>query len=413
MRNIVTLLDYQKEALEKTKGRQRVAYYLDMGLGKTFVASEKLREFKTRLTLIVCQKSKISDWVEHFKVNYGEDALAYKKGSVIPDRGIIVINYDSIWRRPELQTLREFTLILDESQYIKNSMSKRSKFIMKLKPENIILLSGTPVGGKYEELWTQCKLLGWNITKGDYLDRYVITKQFMINGFPVEQIIGYRRVEELKTKLRQHGAIFMKSDEVLSLPEQNEYTLKIKNTPLYREFDRHGIIEKKDLFMLGDTAFNKLLGLRQLCGSHNQHKLDKVADLIESTNDRLIIFYNFKAEYDALRSMIESKNRKISVVNGSKTDLAHYENTSDSVTLIQYQSGASGLNLQLANKIIYFSLPLSSELFEQSKKRIHRLGQKKACFYYYLIVQNSIEERIHETLKKRKDFTDKLFEVTT
>ena len=68
-----------------------------------------------------------------------------------------------------------------------------------------------------------------------------------------------------------------------------------------------------------------------------------------------------------------------------------------------------GLNLQKANKIIYFTLPLSSELFEQSKKRTHRIGQSRSCFYYYLVCENSVEEKIIETLKKRKDYTDALF----
>jgi len=66
--------------------------------------------------------------------------------------------------------------------------------------------------------------------------------------------------------------------------------------------------------------------------------------------------------------------------------------------------------LQKANKIIYFSLPLSSELMEQSKKRTHRIGQDKTCFYYYLITENSIDERIYKVLEQRKDYTNKLFE---
>ena len=70
-----------------------------------------------------------------------------------------------------------------------------------------------------------------------------------------------------------------------------------------------------------------------------------------------------------------------------------------------------GLNLQKANKIIYFTPPLSSELFEQSKKRIHRIGQNRPCFYYYLTCEKSIEEKIYETLGKRKDYTDALFEM--
>ena len=70
-----------------------------------------------------------------------------------------------------------------------------------------------------------------------------------------------------------------------------------------------------------------------------------------------------------------------------------------------------GLNLQKANKIVYFSLTEESELFEQSKKRIHRIGQKHPCFYYMLICRNSIEDQeILPTLNVRKEYKDDLFE---
>jgi SNF2 family DNA or RNA helicase len=77
---------------------------------------------------------------------------------------------------------------------------------------------------------------------------------------------------------------------------------------------------------------------------------------------------------------------------------------------VQYQSGAMGLNLQKADTIIYFSLPLSSELFEQSKKRIHRINQKNKCTYYIFMCKNSVEEKILDTLNLRKDYTSALFE---
>ena len=103
-------------------------------------------------------------------------------------------------------------------------------------------------------------------------------------------------------------------------------------------------------------------------------------------------------------------DRPYGVVNGNGRDLKAYEEQENSITFIQYQAGAMGLNLQKANKIIYFTPPLSSELFEQSKKRIHRVGQSKPCFYYYLTCKGSIEENIYKTLEMRKDYTEFLFE---
>ena len=162
--------------------------------------------------------------------------------------------------------------------------------------------------------------------------------------------------------------------------------------------------------LAGDTTLTQMLYERQLCGMYSDEKWQALEDLIESTQDRLIIFYNFNDELMLLKELAENLERPVSEVNGQTKDLTNYEEQSNSITLIQYQAGSMGLNLQKANKIVYFTLPLMSELFEQSKKRIHRIGQKQPCFYYTLTVKNSIEESIKRVLDMRKDYTNELFE---
>ena len=161
--------------------------------------------------------------------------------------------------------------------------------------------------------------------------------------------------------------------------------------------------------LIGDTILTERLYSRQLCGHYNPHKLQAFVDLLDSTKERLIVFYNYNAELAELTRLVKEAERPLSVVNGHEKDLTAYEQDSDSVTLIQYQAGAMGLNLQKANKVIYFTLTDKSELFEQSKKRIHRIGQNFPCFYYLLICKNSVEELILKTLEQRRDFTDELF----
>ena len=373
-----------------------------------------------RVNLVICQKSKINDWVNHFKENY-YDKFHYGKGDIYNltnkeelamfllscDSGIKcvgIINYELAFRRPELSKLTDFTLMLDESSLIQNECAKRSKFIIKrLQPANVILLSGTPTSGKYERLWSQMNLLGWNISKKMYYAQYVNMK-ISPDGYPI--ITGYKNVDRLKRKMREHGCVFMKSEEVLNLPEQNFITTTIPPSKPYNRFMKSGIVTIEGIELVGDTTLTKLLYARQLCGMYNADKIKAFKDLVDSTEDRLIVFYNFNGELEVLKEVLEDK--PISVVNGQERDLTAYENSEDSVTLIQYQAGAMGLNLQKANKIIYFTPPLSSELFEQSKKRIHRINQTKPCFYYQLT--SGIESRIYKTLEMRKDFTDFLFE---
>ena len=411
MSELVNLFPHQERVLNETYDLNRVAYYLDMGLGKTFVGSEKLWELNTPYNLVICQKSKIDDWKEHFEEFYPEyKVVIFDKQSldIIPPESILIVNYDKVWRRPEINRLRDFTLMLDESSMIKNERSNRSKFVLQLHAKNVILLSGTPTGGKYEELISQVNLLGWNISKDLFLKQYTIREWDELDGG--YKIIGYQRTERMKKKLREHGAIFMKTEEVFDLPLQNHINVKCKCPKVYKDFSKHHMVEIDSELLIGDTPASAKMYLRQLAGAFNKNKLDQLKDLMESTNDRLIIFYQFKRDYEAIKLICEELKRPISTINGEIKDLDAYEKQESSVSLIQYQAGAMGLNLQKANKIIYFTLTDMSELFEQSKKRIHRIGQDKPCFYYYLLTEGTIEWRMLQVLKERKDYSDALFE---
>ena len=385
-----------------------------MGLGKTFVGSEKMLQLDNRVNLVICQKSKVNDWIEHFYTYYDckvfdgtnkHDLELFIEHTWVED-GILVcvINYELAFRRQELADLSDFTLMLDESSLIQNETAKRSKFILKkLSPKNVILLSGTPTSGKYERLYSQLNLLGWNISKKMYYAQYV-DMEMSPDGYPI--IKGYKNVDRLKRKMREHGCVFMKSEEVLDLPQQNFIDINVDVSKEYKKFMKSGIIRFDDVELVGDTTLTKLLYARQLCGQYSKDKLKAFKDLIESTEDRLIVFYNFNDELEKMKQLCE--DRPVSIVNGSVKDLFAYENCDNSITFIQYQAGAMGLNLQKANKIVYFTPTLSSELFEQSKKRIHRIGQDRPCFYYQF--KCGVEYKIYDTLSMRKDYTEYLFE---
>ena len=223
-------------------------------------------------------------------------------------------------------------------------------------------------------------------------------------------IDGYKNIERLKKKMRDYGCHFLKTEDCIDLPEQIDQTIRVPVTKEYEKFRKNRIVTVYGEELVGDTTLTKLLYERQLCGQYNADKLEAFQDLVESTNDRLIVFYNFNAELDHLKAVCEALGRQISVVNGQGKDLYHYETENASITLIQYQTGAFGLNLQKASRIIYYTPPLSSELYEQSRKRTHRIGQHNTCFYYHLVCRGSIEEKIYRTLAKRRDYTNRLFE---
>ncbi len=202
------LYQHQKQVLSDTQQFNRVGYFLDMGLGKTFVGSEKMWNLNTAVNLLICQKSKIDDWVDHFTEYYPDYKVydltkktqsimfrRYMDGEHIEDDESVlgVINYELAFRRSYIAHISGFTLMLDESQYIQNETAKRSKFVLSLKPENVILLSGTPTSGKYEKLWSQCRMLGWNISKEAFWNTYIETEwvEDMDSGYKRQNVIGY------------------------------------------------------------------------------------------------------------------------------------------------------------------------------------------------------------------------------
>lgn len=444
----MNLYPHQEKVLNDTVAFNRVAYYLDMGLGKTYVGAAKMFSLNQRVNLIVCQKSKIQDWFNHMVTNYAKYHrwliydLTDKEDFGMFMRAVSdelnlkicgVINYDLLFRKPYFLQLENFTLMLDESSMIQNDSAKRTQFVLQMKPSNVILLSGTPTSGKYENLWSQIHLLGWDISKNLYNKQYVNWKRIALGGFRrwrVDNNQPYKNVGRLKEKLRQHGAVFMKTEECFDLPEQIMIPITIQTSKVYRTFQKDSIITLDTLNLtefhddsdfegtdvtprvelVGDTTLSKILYLRQLCGHYSREKLQAFKDLLVSTQDRLIVFYNFNDELDALKKIAQRLDKPVSEVNGNRKDLTAYERLDNSVTFIQYQAGAMGLNLQKANRIVYFTLTNKSELFEQSKKRIHRIGQEKPCFYYLLLCEGSIEENILQALKERKDYTDALFE---
>lgn len=420
----MNLYPHQKEALDLVKDKNRCAIYYDMGLGKTFIGSEKMKELNAQVNLIICQKSKVNDWIEHFISNYPNvcvyDLTKPKElktfvNNFINDPIIGVINYDLIWRRKELLGLSNFTLMLDESSLITNRTANRSEFILKLNPSNVILLSGTPTAGKYEKLWSQLKLLGWNIDEETFFKSYVDYQWVETDGYYEKKINGYKNVDHLKKKLAKFGAIFKKTNEVIDLPDQIEQMIYIPPSKEYKFFKKNHYLEIDGKELMGDTVLTRILYERQLCGQYSEDKLKAFRDLLESTEDRFVVFYNFNDEWHELKAITDEFGRPSGVVNGQFKNPEVLDKYDNSVIFVQYQAGAYGLNLQKANKIIYYSLPLgigSCDLWEQSKKRIHRIGQDKTCFYYYLLVKDSIETWNLELLKTGKELTDDLFKET-
>ena len=313
----IQLLPHQERAIQHTSHMKRVAYYHDMGLGKTFTGSEKLLSLGYNKNLIICQKSKIIDWKNHIKKYYDvavfdltENKKAVSEFLNCSTRAIAIINYDLVFRRENLLNIENLALLLDESSLIQNEHAKRTKFILSLKSVAVVLLSGTPVGGKYENLYSQLKLLNVKMTKSAYWNKFIRWHlESYGTGIPFRRVDGYKNVDELVELLQSHGADFLKTSDVIELPEQNFIKIEHPTSKEYRQFMKTGIFTGKladtEVEFIGDNPLKKLLYARQLCSYGNSERLERLKDLVESCDKRLVIFYNFTAELTAMKKEIQ------------------------------------------------------------------------------------------------------------
>lgn len=411
----IELFQHQVDVINRVWGKYKnIGLFMDLGLGKTTTSTVLALLLDNPKTLIICPKSLIQSWKDNFnklfpEVKY-EDLTKTKNYENFEGFGIV--NYEMAVRKPELLKLKDYTLILDESSKICHDNTKRTKFIMKLKPENTILLSGSPCGGgHYENFYTQAKLLGVKMNKTKWWDAFVKWHFSDFSaGYRFKIVDGYKHTDEMIEMLTRYGAVFMKADDVISLPDTIEKVINIPKTISYMKFLNNKIVTIGEEEFVGDNPLSLRLYARMLCAHHNNAKLERLENMLADTDDRVVVFYSFKKDYELIKNICEKLEKPISVVNGDEKDLTNYDARDNCVVLCQMQSASYGLNLQRANKIIYFSLGESADAFIQSKGRIRRIGQNRTCWYYYLVCEDTVEEDIYNSVQNGMDYNDTLFQ---
>ena len=426
------LYPFQREALEKIKDFDNAALFWQMGAGKTVSSIELTEYWNSPILVCLVLKSTVSQWLDEL-YNQTERQVfnGYKRTKkdgieafiASPDKKAIVIGYDAYKAKCGAR-LREYinqhaedvTIICDESSLIGHMESERTKAVMDTAARHKLLLSGTPAtGGRMEAMTPTMNMLGWEMTKKDFLRQFCYVYEWTDPTRPwrtIPIIQGYHDIDALRVGLKEHGGSFITMEEAgVQLPETTEQRISIATTPEYQKFMIKGIVYIDDTEIVGENNLTKMLYARQICSVYNPAKAAALEELLEQAGDEpVIVFYNWTAELKILRGVCEHLKRPVSVVNGQKKDLSAYEqNAPGTVILAQYQAASMGLNLQRSRICIFFSPVCSYSLYEQAKARVYRIGQKRNCIFYNLICEDSIEEHIMQTLAERKDYTEQLF----
>ncbi len=435
------LYNYQKEALQNALNHKRYLLALDMGLGKTLTACYWLKYVKSNKlnSIIICDSIKLTDWEAEIKEIMPDANVLVVKNEKTKEQfvnmtkhseTIFIVSY-GIFRNLVFKVknlIRHFVnVIVDESQVLKAPNTKISKSLLALNNNiaYLLLLSGDPISTGYENLYVQMKLLHCfdeNVSYSEFFENFVRYKLVNNGSQYFKLVIGYRNIDYLM-KLLHRKAYFLKTEQALELPEKRAFKYVSQINKEYKELKKNRVLNIGDKTFSADSLIKLFHGLRMLSSgvikddSGQMHLVDKqkieqLRYLINSSNYNFSIFYNYKAEAKAIKDLCNELGIICYEINGESNDLEKAQKESKRfIVLVNYQSGArgiDGLQLNIFNQI-YFSLCYSGELYRQSLKRVHRIGQQKIVNYYFLITENSIEQEIYKALKQSKDYTLEMF----
>ena len=250
----------------------------------------------------------------------------------------------------------------------------------------------------------------------DFQDRYCILDQW-------HKPSAYKRVNELQ-EIIGYRSYRVKKEECLDLPEKlpdEIWDIDLAEPKLYKEMHKHSTIE--ELEMLADNPLSKALKLRQICaGFLNTDdgvmdlkcgKLAVLDEYISENEKKLVIFAQFTRSIDQISSLLSKRKIKHVVLDGRSKDKSIWRefqaDESIKVIVCQYDAACAGIDLYAADTIIYYEPTIKSTTLEQSRDRIHRVGQTQKCSYIHLITKGTIEAAIYKALAGYSDFSEKFF----
>lgn len=376
--------------------------WADVGTGKTIMALEHYRRYgggRPLLILAPAAKVKTKDWHREMDAYLGD-----KK-----PKDYWVVSYDKFARKPEnYMGLPDLCVIADECHFICNSQTKRSKGVRKvvLQSDQFIGLSATPLPNGWSSLENYAILFGLVRNKTEFINRFVRIDRS--RGFPI--ILGYNE-EKLLTKFWNSVSRFLDRDGKIDLPEVVSIPIVIEMTDKQKaEYNRARRTRTAPDGELLDSPPKLFSYLRQ---SMTPLREDALQSILESTNEHVVVFYNYNVERDmilrVLKGLSKDQRRVVYEQSGHTSDLPprdKWETMKPSVTLAQYQSASTAIELTYAPVTIFLSPTYSYANFHQARGRTHRQGQKKRVVFYLMSVRFSIDTAVYAALRKKSNFNE-------
>lgn len=421
----MNLFDYQKEAIENFESKP--LNLSDVGTGKSYMSIGSYVKSECAKLLIICLAPKVLDFTEDGEL-FGLKITPLNKGTkknreLLSESNHVAISFEGSWRLTELLKWvdKDTFIIIDESHKVGVSKSKVTKFVMQLskKAKHTYLCTATPVSnGKLENWYSQLYIANvFRKPKKEFEQLFVIKQMRQMGSMRFMDVVGYKN-EHLLQQMIDEASVNYKRDKGY-LPQ--DYIYKTKKPAMYKKLKKNRIYKDdyNNIVEL-DNASNLFNRLRQV--SHgflegvskqvSKEPFERLEAILEThNNDRVVIFYNYRAEYLMLSMLLDKLKRPYGVYNGNLKELDNFKNNENGVVLAQYKSASTGINdFVISNVTIFNSMPLSSTEYLQAKGRTDRHGQEETPLYYHIVPDTPIEKKIFETVTNGKDFTNEMIE---
>jgi SNF2 family DNA or RNA helicase len=449
---------HQLTALEKSWNKETYAYFMEMGTGKTKVLIDNMSMLydkgKIDGALIIAPKGVVKTWYEQelptHLVNHIENVTVLWQPNITKTQQekleslfeietslhILIMNVEAFSTEKGVKFASKFLnshktlMAIDESTTIKTPTAKRTKSIIDLgkyaKYKRI--MTGSPVTKNPLDLYTQCEFLDPYLLDFTsyyaFRNRYAEMKTMHLRGRSIQVVDEFKNLAELSETLQNFSYRVLKED-CLDLPPKNwikrHIQLSKEQQKVYDQMKKTALATLNGKVTSTMTVITQLMRLQQITcghfvaddGSTQEIKSNRIVELmnvLDETEGKAIIWGHWQKDIKNIVREIEKVYGPGSVV--SYYGLTPQEERQDNIRQFQHDpkcrfmvgtpsTGGYGITLTAANTVIYYSNGYDLEKRLQSEDRAHRIGQKKNVTYIDIIAEDTVDEKIQESLRKK------------
>jgi superfamily II DNA or RNA helicase len=399
----------------------------DMGLGKTIQALAVVG----KKTLVVCPKSVLFNWLAEankFRPDLTIATYAGARRALDTTADIVLTSYPIL--RNDIDTLAGVewdTIVLDESQTIKNPDSQVARAAYRLRGAWRVTLSGTPVENRLDELWSQLHFTNPGLLGGraDFQDRWAEPIGLGDNA----------AAARLRERIRPFVLRRMKREVAQELPPRTDAIMYVELDETERAtYDAIRAATQREIVKLLESgggimaALEALLRLRQAAchtallpsgmrtgeTAQSSSKLERLMEALDDAvadGHRALVFSQWTSLLDLIEPHLRAADTKFVRLDGSTVDRASVVNQFQAddgppVMLLSLKAGGTGLNLTAADHVFLVDPWWNPAVEDQAADRTHRIGQDKPVMVYRMVARDTVEERILELQERKRRLAD-------